>query len=274
MPELPEVETIRRGLQRWATGKTVARVRVWRPDMVRGSVPRLRRALCGLTLHGIGRRGKVLLLDFGPQVLLVHLRMTGVLLCHNGNEPLPSHPRIILEFTDGCRVVFQDVRALGTVELVDKDRLDDARSLAGIGPDVLDGGLDAEALRASFAGHTRDIKTHLLDQRHFAGIGNIYACEALFRARIRPTRRCSRLTRAETQRLARSIRAVLQDAIRHGGTTVSDYRGPDGLAGDYAHHLMVYGREGRRCRRRGCGGEVRRMVQAGRSTFCCPRCQR
>ncbi len=241
--------------------------------MVRGSVRRLRGALRGLTLHGVGRHGKLLLLDFGPKVVVVHLRMTGALLTQARTDDLPSHPRVLFHFTDGSRLVFQDVRAFGTVELVDKAALSRARSLAHVGPDLLNDDFDANALRASFAGHRRDIKTHLLDQTHFAGLGNIYACEALFRARIRPTRSCARLTRAQTQRLARALRRLLATAVSNGGTTLSDYRMPDGRPGDFRPRLKVYGRKGLKCRRPGCGGEVRRVAQAGRSTFFCPCCQ-
>ncbi|MFQ6131249.1 MAG: bifunctional DNA-formamidopyrimidine glycosylase/DNA-(apurinic or apyrimidinic site) lyase [Armatimonadota bacterium] len=275
MPELPEVEVVRRGVARALKGKTVRRVTVLRPQMLVHTSPRqLQRRLKGRALRRVRRRGKVLMLDFGDHMLLVHLGMTGLLLAQSRADPLPSHPRVILDFEDNSRLVFDDTRTFGGVELVQTDRLADAHMLRNVGPDVYANSFDGAALLRSFEGHRRDIKTHLLDQTHFSGLGNIYACEALHRARISPRKRCHRITPEQARRLGQAIRRVLRAGIEAGGTTFSDYRTPEGREGQFRRMLRVYGREGRRCKRPGCPGTIRRIVQAQRSTFYCPACQR
>jgi len=283
MPELPEVEVVRRGIARALKGKTARCVTVLRPQMLVSTSPRGLRRLKGQSLRRVRRQGKVLMLDFGPgpaagaavgTTLLVHLGMTGNLLVLEPDAALPSHPRVMFEFEDDWRLVFDDIRTFGAVELADTNRLEPPRLLRNVGADVLSGRFGAQALFESFRGHKRDIKSHLLDQGHFSGLGNIYACEVLHRARLSPRKRCHRITREQAQRLSRAIGPVLKAAIAQGGTTISDYRSPEGREGEFRRMLRVYGREGRRCCRSGCRGTIRRIIQAGRSTYYCPTCQR
>jgi formamidopyrimidine-DNA glycosylase len=272
MPELPEVETIRRDLRLHLVGRTIDSVRVLRPSVLECSARRLRRALTGATVRDLRRHGKVLSLDLDSGVsLLVHLRMTGQLLLCNVKAD-PRFVRLIFTLDDGRRLVYADCRALGRLELCGSDELACSRALARFGPDALEeAGLEA-LLRAAQRRRT-PIKCLLLDQSVLAGIGNIYASEIPHVARIAPDRPASTLTRREHTRLRRAVRRVLADAIEARGTTFSDFRTGTGEPGLYAAQLRVYGREGERCLRRGCGGTVVRIVQQQRSTFYCPCCQ-
>jgi formamidopyrimidine-DNA glycosylase len=278
MPELPEVETVRRQVAECAVGLRLDRVRVLHRGMVQPHSPRaITRALAGRRLTAARRHGKLLVLAFDPWALLVHFRMSGTMLSVLPDDPLPTHARMVFDFAapDGGtrRLVLSDVRTLGRLELCRADAVADSRSMRNMGHDALLDGLDGKALHAMLAGRTRPLKPFLLDQQHVAGLGNIYAAEVLHRARLSPLRQCGRVSAREAAGLHRAIGAVLKRAIEAQGTTISDFRTVSGDSGRFARLLRVYGREGKRCRRRGCPGRILRIVQAARSTFYCPDCQ-
>jgi len=276
MPELPEVETIRRDLRRLVQGCTVTRVRLLHEDMLVGGTPgEVEEALEGARISGIKRRGKALILRFSSgHSLIVHLRMTGQLHPIGPGDELPPYTRTVMDLEDGRRLVNVDTRRLGTLELVSTDRESWARTLANIGPDALTQPPAAAELLALLGRRRCAIKVFLLDQKRIAGIGNIYASEILARARIAPDTPCNELDAGDVRKLLRATRYLFQAAIAARGTTVSDYRTGTGETGGFQKLLRVYGREGKRCLRRGCKGRIRRTVQAQRSTYYCPLCQR
>jgi formamidopyrimidine-DNA glycosylase len=272
MPELPEVETIRRDLAPLLIGRLIRGVRVLRDRILVGITPRrLQRRLVGRTVRGLTRRGKVLVweLDDGS-ALLTHLRMTGQFVPRRG--PLPTHTRAVFRFDDGFELLYVDIRCLGTLEYCPPGSAQAAATLRNIGRDALEQASPAEVADLLCAS-TTPLKARLLAQKPLAGIGNIYASEILWRARLHPDTRACDLTRAEALRLARAIPAVLREAIVNRGSTISDYRTGHGTPGFHQHYLRVYGREGLRCRRRGCPGRIVRMVRNNRSTYLCPVCQ-
>lgn len=275
MPELPEVETVRRDLCASVCGARVTRVSVLcEPMLVGCDRERIAESLTGSTLDGISRRGKVLLLRFSTGYsLVVHFRMTGQLYPVPADSELPTHTRTILHLHDGRRLIHVDVRRLGTVELVATDQESQARTLQGIGPDALDTPLRPTELEALLRQRRCPIKVFLLSQEHRSGIGNIYASEILAAAGIDPRTPCRELTSAQVRRVLRAVKRVLEAAVEARGTTISDYRTGTGEAGLFQSKLRVYGREGQRCTRKGCRGIIRRIVQAQRSTFYCPECQ-
>jgi formamidopyrimidine-DNA glycosylase len=276
MPELPEVETVRRMLQAAVPGRRVARAVVSRHRLRNLSLARLPARLKGRTFGDVGRTGKFLLaaLD-GDDVLLSHLGMSGRWLFRpkgTSRDGALPHVHLRLEFTDGSQLWFQDVRRFGMLRVVRRDALARDASLRRLGPDPLEHPPTADSLGATARGARVAVKNFLLDQSRLAGLGNIYASEVLFRSRVDPRRRAGRLTRAEWARIAAEIPAVLQAAIARMGTTFSTYRTIWNEPGQYGEQLLVYDRAGEPCRR--CGTTVRRIVQGGRSTFYCPACQR
>ena len=274
MPELPEVETVRRDLRRLVCGSTVARVRVRCEAMLCGVTERrLVRALRGATIVEIGRLGKALILRFSSgHSLLVHFRMTGQLYPVDTGAELPKHTRTVFELADGRRLIHVDVRRLGTLELIRTEAEAEAVTLANLGPDALDAPLTLTELKASLARRKCAVKLFLLDQKIMSGVGNIYACEILARARIAPQTPCRELTGRQARRMLTATREVLTAAVSARGTTISDFRTGTGEAGGFQRLLTVYGREGEPCLRRGCRGTIARIVQGQRSTYYCPRC--
>ena len=276
MPELPEVETVRRHLARCVPGAQIRRVRVLRATTIAGLTPgAFARRVRGRTFGRPQRRGKVLFLPLDDgATLLVHLRMTGQLYCApRGAAPWPPHTRTAFELASGHDLLFVDARTFGRIEWCAPGCVEAAAALRNVGPDPLCGGSCLVALRAAIAGRSGNIKSFLLDQRRLAGLGNIYASEVLHRARISPFSRCSDLDEAAVRRLATAIRDILQAAIKHCGTTISSYRWAGSRAGGFRRFLRVYGHAGERCRRRGSPGTIARSKQAGRSTYWCPACQ-
>jgi formamidopyrimidine-DNA glycosylase len=279
MPELPEVETVTRGLRARLEGRRIVRAQVHREGM-RWAFPQgLAARLTGATVLGFRRRAKYILmrLDGGDSVL-IHLGMSGrMVLTQGGTNARPLHEHLTIETEDGWHVGFVDPRRFGSVDLVATAAEDRHRLLAGLGPEPLSEDFTAARLAASLAGRAAPIKAALLDQRTVAGLGNIYVCEALFRARISPLRAAGSIGSARVARLAAEIRATLTEAIAAGGSSLRDYVQPEGELGYFQHAWKVYGREGAPCERcpgpPACGG-VRRIVQSGRSTFYCPRTQR
>jgi formamidopyrimidine-DNA glycosylase len=284
MPELPEVETVMRGLQAQLQGRVIARARINRPDMRWAFPPGLAVRLTGARVLGFRRRAKYILmrLDGGDSVL-IHLGMSGrMVLAPVSNAPDTLHEHLTLETAPtaeerGWRLGFVDPRRFGSVDLVATEQEDSHRLLAGLGPEPLDDAFTSEFLSGALAGRRTPIKAALLDQRMVAGLGNIYVCEALFRAGISPQRLAYTVAGSRGARLVPAIKAVLGEAIAAGGSSLRDYVQPDGELGYFQHAWRVYGREGEPCAvcpgPPTCAG-VRRIVQSARSTFYCPRTQR
>jgi len=276
MPELPEVETVRRMLESAIVDRRVASASVSRKRLRTTSLASLPGRLVGRTFRTPRRTGKFLMLDMdGGVTLLSHLGMSGRWLYWHGlGEPDDGleHVHLKLRFDDGASLWFQDVRRFGMLRVVPTDRLAHDASLRLLGPDPLAVPRDGAALRDAARGARTSIKTWLLDQRRIAGLGNIYASEVLFRARIDPRRRAGGLEAAEWSRVAAEIPAVLEESIARMGTTFSSYRTIWNEPGQYGEELLVYDRAGEPCRN--CGTPLKRIVQNGRSTFFCPSCQR
>ena len=286
MPELPEVETVRRGLQPVLEGARLERVEARRPDLrfplPQGFVQRLTGALIG----PLGRRAKYLLapLDRGD-TLVMHLGMSGRFEIEGADRTRPGDFRLAAPTTDkhahvlfqtgaGVRVTYFDARRFGYMDLIATDALEAHPWFAGLGPEPLGPGFDAAHLAAAFEGRIQNVKATLLDQRVVAGLGNIYVCEALHRARISPTAPAGKLSRRRIATLVEAVKAVLEEAIEAGGSTLRDYARADGELGYFQHAFRAYGREHEPCPTPGCRGLIRRIVQGGRSTFYCPVCQR
>jgi formamidopyrimidine-DNA glycosylase len=279
MPELPEVETVMRGLQTRLLGRVLVHARVNRADMRWAFPAGLAARLTGARVEGFRRRAKYILmrLDGGSSVL-IHLGMSGrMVLGPAGLNATPLHEHMTLETDDGWRVGFVDPRRFGSVDLVATDAEDEHRLLKGLGPEPLGDDFSAASLSASVKGRRTSLKAALLDQRVVAGLGNIYVCEALFRSRLSPKRIAFTISGARAVRLAAEIKATLNDAIAAGGSSLRDYVQPSGELGYFQHAWKVYAREGLPCER--CPGPpvcagVGRIVQSARSTFYCPRTQR
>jgi formamidopyrimidine-DNA glycosylase len=270
MPELPEVETTRRGLLPRVVGRSIQDVVVRNPNL-RWPVPRdLRRRLRGERVRDIRRRGKYLLLDFARGHLLVHLGMSGRLTVVPATTAPRKHDHVDLVLDDGNALRFNDARRFGTVLWLDPPAEDHAL-LAGLGMEPLDAGFGGEALRARAKGRRVPVKQFLMNGAIVTGVGNIYASEALFHAGIHPARSAGAISKARWERLAKSIRHTLESAIDSGGSTLRDYVTIDGRKGEFQHRHAVYGRAGKACPR--CKGKVRSLRQGQRSTFFCPRCQ-
>jgi formamidopyrimidine-DNA glycosylase len=291
MPELPEVETVRRGLEPVLVGNAFVRVEQRRPDLRFPLPKRFGMRLSGRTVEALDRRAKYLLarLDDG-EVLVMHLGMTGRFsIDANGaqpsevaraQKPAPKHEHIVFHLGDGTAIRYSDVRRFGLMDLVRAESLEEHALFKGLGVEPLSEALTPQWLAARLKGKATSIKAALIDQKLIAGIGNIYACEALYRAGISPVRLAGTLATKsgkptkKTEALVAAIKAVLEDAIRAGGSSLRDYAQADGSLGRFQHRFKTYGREGKPCARKGCGGTVRRIVQGGRSTFYCPTCQR
>jgi formamidopyrimidine-DNA glycosylase len=279
MPELPEVETIRRGLAARLEGKRILEVVQRRLDL-RFPLPRdFAARLRGRRIDRIGRRAKYLLLylDDG-QVLICHLGMTGRMLIGHGRPALEPHDHLLFLAEGDVALRFNDARRFGYMDLAAADELERHKHLKGLGPEPLDRAFDGPSLAAALAGKRTPIKAALLDQRVVAGLGNIYVSEALFRAGISPRRLARTVQGERAERLAKAIAAVLKDAIKAGGSSLRDYVQTDGELGYFQHHWRVYDREGKACPGCVCDvaatGGIKRIVQSGRATFYCPRKQR
>ena len=292
MPELPEVETVMRGLRARLEGRVIRRAEVRRPDL-RWPLPvGLAARLTGARVLGFRRRAKYILMRLAPLAdarfaddlphenggtsVLLHLGMSGrMLIRQHGSNAGVLHEHVELETDDGWLVGFVDPRRFGSIDLVPTEAEDAHRLLAGLGPEPLDDAFDAGVLFRALAGRRSPIKAALLDQRLVAGLGNIYVCEAMFRAGIAPSRLAADVTAPQAKRLVSEIKATLLEAIAAGGSSLRDYVQPDGKLGYFQHAWRVYGREGERCNQ--CLGPpcpgVARIVQSGRSTFYCPRLQ-
>jgi formamidopyrimidine-DNA glycosylase len=271
MPELPEVETTVRGLARYLDGARIERVVLNRPDMRFPFPEGLVQALTGATVAGLGRRAKYGLIHTDrASTMVFHLGMSGRWRIDPSDQA--KHDHMVVE-TAEHRFALHDPRRFGFVDLVDTAALETWPTFAVMGPEPLGPGLTPEHLRAALRGRKAAIKLMLLDQRIVAGLGNIYVCEALFRAGIDPRKPAGRVSRPALERLVPAIREVLGQAIGDGGSSLRDYARPDGELGYFASRFDVYDREGEPCRR-SCPGTIKRIVQSGRSTWFCPKCQR
>lgn len=280
MPELPEVETVRRGLEPHLADRRIVRVDQRRPDLRWPMPVDLVQVLTGARVTGLRRRSKYILadLDRGPSLLL-HLGMSGRIRIegaalgrfHHDPSILPRHDHLVLETEDGTTITLNDARRFGAVDLVREG--EGHPLLAALGPEPLDDDFTPDRLAGALAGRRVPIKAALLDQRIVAGLGNIYVCEALFRAGIHPARAAGRIGRDRVSRLHAAMREVLIEAIAAGGSSLRDHRQASGELGYFQHSFRVYGREGQPCVRPGCSGAVRRIVQSGRSSWYCPICQ-
>lgn len=283
MPELPEVETVRRGLEPVMTGHQIAAADVRRPDLRWPFPPRMAERLTGRTITALRRRAKYILADLdSAETLLIHLGMSGRMLIdavppgaftHPQKAP-EKHDHVILTMADATRITFNDARRFGAMDLFPTGSDADHRLLKSLGPEPLGNTFSGAYLHQRTRTIRSPIKTVLLDQRVVAGLGNIYVCEALWRAGIHPTRQTARISLKRMEILAPAIREVLAEAIEAGGSSLRDYRQADGELGYFQHAFAAYGREGAPCRKSGCGGMITRIVQSGRSTFYCATCQR
>ncbi|HVF37532.1 MAG TPA: bifunctional DNA-formamidopyrimidine glycosylase/DNA-(apurinic or apyrimidinic site) lyase [Sphingomicrobium sp.] len=271
MPELPEVETTVRGLEKVLKGRRLDRVEPRRGDLRRPFPPDLRQRLTGARVISLGRRAKYGLVhtDRGDSMIF-HLGMSGS--WRIDPDELGKHDHLAIETDEGRRLSLRDPRRFGSVDLVATDELAEWPPFRALGPEPLEGIIDGAWLKRRFTGRTTAVKLMLLDQRIVAGLGNIYACEALFRARLDPWKPAAKVSKAKLEALAQAIPGVLEEAIAAGGSTLKDFAAPDGELGYFSKRFDVYDREGEPCG--GCGGKVRRIVQGGRSTFHCPSCQR
>jgi formamidopyrimidine-DNA glycosylase len=274
MPELPEVETIRRSLERGLKGRRIAALQVRNRALRTPLQPaRLRRALVGRRIVGIGRRAKYLLLSLSDgQVLVLHLGMSGRLSLVQPDLPLEPHTHVRLRLRGGRELRFRDHRRFGMLFVVGEADLSRHPRFAALGPEPLEEDFTPVYLRERARGRSRPVKNFLMDAQVVVGVGNIYASEALHRARVHPETPAQRLRLRRWERVHEAVRETLKRALQAGGTTLNDYRAADGRAGEFQVELAVYGRDGEACLR--CGRPIRRLVQAGRSTYFCPGCQR
>jgi formamidopyrimidine-DNA glycosylase len=293
MPELPEVETVRRGLQPAMEGARFDEVLARRPDL-RFPLPKnFVDRLTGKTVRGLGRRAKYLLADLSSdEVLLMHLGMSGSFrVSQDKDERTPgefhherskdlNHDHIVFHMSSGATVTFNDPRRFGFMKLIARKDMEDEPMLRQLGPEPLGNEFDAGMLAKACFGKSTSLKAALSDQRVVAGLGNIYVCEALHRSHISPKRKASTLTlrtgapHERAGHLVDAIKAVLNDALKQGGSSLRDHRQTDGDLGYFQHHFRVYDREGKKCPTPKCTGTIKRIVQTGRSTFFCPICQK
>jgi formamidopyrimidine-DNA glycosylase len=293
MPELPEVETVRRGLQPVMEGFRIVKMEVRRKDLrfpfQRDFVARL----AGQTVTGLGRRAKYLMADLASgDVLLMHLGMSGSFRVvkddgasapgqfHHARAKDGAHDHVVFHMSSGASIVFNDPRRFGYMKVLARKAIEEEPLLSGLGPEPLGNEFDAAMLARSCANKKTSLKAALLDQRVVAGLGNIYVCEALFRAHLSPRRLAATLATKKgeptdhARRLVVAIHAVLNQAIKAGGSSLRDHRQTSGELGYFQHSFQVYDREGETCQTAGCSGMVKRFTQNGRSTFWCPKCQK
>lgn len=283
MPELPEVETVRRGLLPVMEGKRIDRAIQRRPDLRWPLPDRFAERLTGRTVIRMGRRSKYILAELdGGETLIIHLGMSGRMLIEGavlGDYAHEAggrgkHDHVEFHMEGGARVIFNDARRFGAMDLCATDAIDSHKMIRTLGPEPLGNAFSAALLAERLKGKMTPIKAALLDQKIVAGLGNIYVCEALFRSGISPKRMAGSISRARIETLTTEIRKTLQEAIEAGGSSLRDYRRADGELGYFQHAFKVYDREGAACRTDGCKGVVTRIAQSGRSSFYCPRCQR
>jgi len=284
VPELPEVETVRRGLAPVMEGARIVKIEARRPDLLRPLPKDFAKRVEGETVTGIGRRAKYLTVDLSSgEVLLMHLGMSGSFRVshdekdgtpgayHHPRSPASAHDHVVFHMSSGATVTFNDPRRFGLMLLVPRAELASHPLMREVGPEPLGNAFDASLLATACTGKKTSLKAALLNQKVVAGLGNIYVCEALRRAHLSPRRRASTIA---TRGVANARAIALVDAIKAGGSSLRDHKLTDGGLGMFQHNFRVYDREGEPCRTPGCSGTVKRIVQNGRSTFYCPSCQK
>ena len=291
VPELPEVETVRMGLKPALEGRRILRVQTRRGDLRIPFPEGFGQRLTGRKVTQLKRRAKYLLVELDSgETLVIHLGMSGRMAVYaEGTErklgqyvydAAPSglgegkHDHVVFETDAPAKIVFTDHRRFGLMTLIETANLDNDKIFKGMGPEPLSDDFNAAVLRAAFKGKKTPIKSALLDQRVVAGLGNIYVCEALFYARISPKKLAGGIASERIAPLVAAIKKILKDAVAAGGSSLRDYKKADGDLGNFQHHFAVYDREGKPCPGKGCRGTIKRIVQAGRSTFYCPSCQK
>jgi formamidopyrimidine-DNA glycosylase len=283
MPELPEVETVRRGLQPSMEGAVIVTAQVNRPDLRWPFPERMAERLTGARVNQLRRRSKYILADLDTgETLLIHLGMSGRMTV--SGDPLgqfvhqhpqaEKHDHVVFDMDNGARVTFNDPRRFGAMDLLETGTAEQHKLLSVLGPEPLGNDFHEAHLIEAFRNKNSPVKTALLDQGIIAGLGNIYVCEALFRAGISPRRKAKQISAKRIATLVPIIRQVLQDAIAAGGSSLKDFRQADGELGYFQHSFDVYGREGEPCRGEGCKAQIQRITQSGRSSFFCAQCQR
>lgn len=283
MPELPEVETVRRGLLPVMEGRRILSAEIRRPDLRWPFPENMRDRLEGQVVTGLRRRSKYILAELSSsETLIIHLGMSGRMLIsgkalghfHHAHLGPEKHDHVVLDMDGGFRVTFNDARRFGAMDLTPTAATETHWLLAGLGPEPLGNEFNESYLQARLEGRRTPIKSALLDQRVVAGLGNIYVCEVLHRAGISPRRKAANLSPKRVASLVPIVREVLSEAIASGGSSLRDYRQTDGELGYFQHTFRVYDREGMPCPAPECDGQIRRIVQSGRSSFYCPKCQR
>ena len=288
MPELPEVETVRKGLEPYMTGHVITQADIRRPDLRWPFPVNMAERLIGKRVERLRRRSKYILCDLdSSETLLIHLGMSGRMTIstpekvkdmvgdfHHLHPAIEKHDHVVIDMDNGARITFNDARRFGAMDLLDTKAAEQHKLLASIGPEPLGNSFDEAYFIAALKGKNTPIKSAMLDQRIVAGLGNIYVCEALWRTGISPLNKAAKLSKARAASLVPAIRAVLNDAIAAGGSSLKDYRQADGELGYFQHSFATYGREGEHCKTSDCKGRIKRVVQSGRSSFYCPECQR
>lgn len=283
MPELPEVETVRRGLEPAMAGAIITRAQINRPDLRWPFPDEMQKRLTGKRVLALRRRSKYILADLSSsETLLIHLGMSGRMTV--SGDPLghfthdhpqqQKHDHVVLDMDNGARVTFNDPRRFGAMDLLKTSTASEHKLLSSIGPEPLGNEFHESYFTNALRGRKAPIKSALLDQKIVAGLGNIYVCEALYRGKISPKRHVNRIAETRLAALVLIIRDVLSDAIEAGGSSLRDFRQADGELGYFQHQFDVYGREGEPCKTSGCAATIERITQSGRSSFYCPQCQR
>ncbi|MDT2077620.1 MAG: bifunctional DNA-formamidopyrimidine glycosylase/DNA-(apurinic or apyrimidinic site) lyase [Planktomarina sp.] len=283
MPELPEVETVRRGIESAMQDQVIISAEVNRPDLRWPFPPNMAKRLSGARVVGLRRRSKYILVDLdSDETLIVHLGMSGRMLVsgiqvgqfHQEHPAPKKHDHVVFHMENGARVTFNDARRFGAMDLASTAAVEQHKLLASLGPEPLGNSFDETYLIGALSGKNSPIKSTLLDQRIIAGLGNIYVCEVLFRAKISPITKASELSKLRIGKIVPIIREVLEEAILAGGSSLKDYRQTGGELGYFQHNFQVYDQENQLCSSVGCTGVIVRVIQAGRSSYYCPRCQR
>lgn len=286
MPELPEVETVRRGLEPVLLGAEIVSADIRRPDLRWPFPEKMGERLEGKTVERLWRRSKYILCSLSSgEVLLVHLGMSGRVLIetnaplvagnfYNDISPIEKHDHVVLDLASGVRIKYNDARRFGSMDLISYDNLASHPLLAKLGMEPLGNEFNSGFLKEALMGKKTSAKSALLDQRIVAGLGNIYVCEALWRSGISPLREAQKIPSAKLELLVRCIKDVLSEAIDAGGSSLKDHRQANGELGYFQHNFSVYGREDEPCRTEDCAGVITRIVQSGRSSFYCKKCQR
>lgn len=273
MPELPEVETIRRGMEKAMKGKTVKSVNIRRRDLRTPIQNNFETLITGKTLNNLERRGKYMILNFSDDInAVLHMGMSGRIHISNTDKAPLKHDHVILYMHDDTRISFEDPRRFGMFYICAKD-WETEKPFATMGPEPLGNTISGATLYEKLKTRKAPIKQALLDQNVIAGLGNIYVCEALFQSRLHPKMHAHKITEDKSDTLMRHIREILNEAIESGGSSLKDYQHTDGTLGYFQHGFQVYDREGKTCQTPSCNDYIVRIIQSGRSTFFCPRCQ-